>query len=279
MSQDNWTPLGPDLDTIMAQNPDPLRSLSEAKIPAILIRRAYEPEQCDGLIRRLLDRGLMRDPDDAEAAKEDPRSRIDIGTSLGNKGRDQEAFFAHAAETHELFETLFDGFPNPVTMMYDTLQTLGADKQVKVAHEPDGRLYGPAIFRVHYDGHTYRPHIDHVVLREKRFTYAVSRYKHQFAGVVCFQNADHEGRCTQAILHQCLWTPEIQRHIADDTFHEYADRENIHKYTVELEQGDLYFFNTRLIHEVPAVAGNAPRIVPATFIGYNPEDPEVFVWS
>ena len=34
-----------------------------------------------------------------------------------------------------------------------------------------------------------------------------------------------------------------------------------------------------LIHEVPAVGGDDPRIVLAVFIGYEPADPEVFVWS
>jgi hypothetical protein len=49
--------------------------------------------------------------------------------------------------------------------------------------------------------------------------------------------------------------------------------------TVNLEPGDLYFFNTQLIHEVPGVPGELPRIVLATFIGYSPDDDEVFVWS
>ena len=50
-------------------------------------------------------------------------------------------------------------------------------------------------------------------------------------------------------------------------------------YTFNLEQGDLCFFNTRLIHEVPAVEGDLPRIVLPTFIAYSPDDPEVYVWS
>ncbi len=129
-------------------------------------------------------------------------TRIDIGTSLGNRGGDQKAFFEHAVGTHELFRTLFEGFEDPVKRIYDALSRLAAGKPVRMAREPDGRLYGPAIFRVHYGGHTYKPHIDHVVLREKRFDYTVSRYPHQFAGVLCFQNASHEGRSTQAILHR-----------------------------------------------------------------------------
>src|SRR5205814_1947605 len=99
------------------------------------------------------------------ARRADPRTRIDIGTSLGNRGADQEAFFAHALETQALFRTLFDGFDDPVKVIYDALAALAEGKQVQVAREPDGRLYGPAIFRIHYGGHTYRPHIDHVVLR------------------------------------------------------------------------------------------------------------------
>ena len=91
-------------------------------------------------------------------------------------------------------------------------------------------------------GTTYKPHIDHVTLREKRFDYDVTRFGHQFAGVLCFQNALHEGRSTQAILHRCMWTPEVQESIATDTFPDYARRNGVSSYTVDLEQGDLYFY-------------------------------------
>jgi hypothetical protein len=278
-SDDRWEPLGPDLEAVFAAEPDPLRALSEARIPAILLRRAYPPAQCQGLIRRFIDRGLMRDPEDEETARIDPGTRIDIGSSLGNRGGDKEAFLAHAVGTHTLFETLFTGFDNPVDLIYTTLSALACGKRVMVAREPDGRLYGPAIFRIHYAGHRYRPHIDHVKLREKRVDYAVYRFDHQFAGVLCFQNAVHEGRSPQAILHRCLWTPDVQEAIATDTFPAYAAEHHIEQYCVELEPGDLYFFNTRLIHEVPSVGGTAPRIVLATFIGYSVDDPEVYVWS
>lgn len=277
-SDPTWTPVEPDLETAFARHPDPLCALSEARIPAIILRQAYDPAHCAGLIRRFIDRGLMRDPEDPALASE-TRRRIDIGTSLGNLGNDQEAFLRHAAGTHELFQTLFDGFQNPVQVIYDALSALAVGKQVQVAREPDGRLYGPAIFRIHYSDHAYRPHIDHVVLREKRFNYAVSRFQHQFAGVLCFQNDAHEEGSTQAILHRCLWTPEVQPAIQAGTFHAHAAERGIGHYSVNLRPGDLYFFNTRCIHEVPAIQGNQPRIVLAVFIGYSPEDGEVFVWS
>ena len=278
MSQTNdWLPAEPDMPAILARYPNPLQALAEADMPAITLRQAYDPEQGYGLIQRFLDQGRMRDPKDTDT--EDTRTRIDVGTSLGNLGGDKEAFLVDAAGTHKLFEHLFDGFVNPVTMIYDALSALAVGKEVKVAHEPDGRRYGPAIFRIHYTHHSYKPHIDHVTLREKRFDYAVSRFEHQFAGVLCMQNATHAGQSPQALLHRCLWTPEIQPHIADETFYQYATDNNIGNCQVDLEAGDLYFFNTRCIHEVPAVQGTNPRIVLAVFIGYSPDDPEVFVWS
>jgi hypothetical protein len=277
-AREPWIPAGPSIEAALARFADPLQALSEARMPAILLRRAYDPAQCAGLIRRFIERGLM--PDAGQHARmRDPTSRVDIGSSLNNRGADQEAFLRHAAETHALFRTLFDGFDDPVQTIYAALARLAPGRQVRTAREPDGRLYGPAIFRIHYGGHTYRPHIDHVTLREKRFNYAVSRFSHQFAGVLCFQNACHDGETTQAILHRCLWTPEVQPHIEAGTFPEYAAQHSVESCRVNLLPGDLYFFNTRCIHEVPAVQGRDPRIVLATFIGYSPEEEEVAVWA
>ena len=274
---ETWLPAGSDLETVTSRYDNPLRALSRAEIPAIVLRQAYNPDHCAGLIRRFIGRNLMRDPTDTES--DDTRTRIDIGTSLGNRGNDKEDFFQHAVRTHELFEHLFDGFDNPVNVIYDSLSALANGKRTITAREPDARLYGPAIFRIHYTLHTYVPHIDHVSLREKRFNYAVSRFEHQFAGVLCFQNAAQAGPATQAILHRCLWTEDVESHIAANAFHEYARQNNIENYRVDLEPGDLYFFNTRCIHEVPAVEGTDPRIVLAVFIGYSDDDGEVYVWS
>ena len=277
-SSENWIPVEPDLKAIQAHYADPLYALSQADMPAIMLRQAYDPNQCTGLIQRFCNMGLMRDPEDS-AYGGDQRVRIDIGTSLGIRGINQERFFQHSEGTHHLFKFLFDGFDNPVDLIYDALSDLAPDKQVKTAYEPDGRRYGPAIFRVHYHTQSYQPHIDHVRLREARTNYSVYRFEHQFAGVLCLQNADETGASTQAILHRCLWTEDVQPHIAEGTFYEYAAENNIEQCRVELSPGDLYFFNTRCIHEVPPVQGNHPRIVLAAFIGYSPDDDEIFVWS
>ena len=272
-----WQPTGPDIQTVLSDYADPLLALSKAEMPAVILRKMYDPEQAHRLIQRFINWGLIRDP--ADTASADRRTRIDIGTSLGNRGHDKEGFLRHAVGTHELFRYLFSDFDNPVEIMYRALSDLAAGKVVKVAQEPDGRRYGPAIFRIHYETHSYKPHIDHVTLREKRFNYAVARFEHQFAGILCLQNATQHGRAAQTILHQCLWTLDVQPHIEAETFPEYAAANNIGHYRIELAPGDLYFFNTRCIHEIPALDGDDPRIVLAVFIGYSPDDGEIYVWS
>ena len=219
-SETNWLPAEPDLKTVCDKYKDPIYSLSQAEIPAIILREAYSPEQCQGLIHRFTNMGLMRDEFDINSY--DKRTRIDIGTSLGNRGNDKDGFLAHAQVTHHLFQFLFAGFDNPVDLIYESLAAVSPGKDVKVAREPDGSLYGPAIFRVHYETHSYKPHIDSVKYREQRTDYAVYRFEHQFAGVLCVQNADANGKGTQAILHRCLWSEDVQPFIAEETFDQYA---------------------------------------------------------
>ena len=170
-TETSWIPAEPDLEAVCRNYPNPIHALSQAEMPAIILRNAYSPVQCQGLIERFTDMGLMRD--EAEVNSADKRTRIDIGTSLGNRGSNKPRFLAHAKETRRLFSFLFDGFDNPVSLIYESLSALSPGKEVKVAREPDGALYGPAIFRVHYETHSYKPHIDHVKYREQRTNYAV----------------------------------------------------------------------------------------------------------
>ena len=276
----SWEPLTPDLNTVFSLTDQPLQALADLEIPAVVLRRAYDPTLCRVLIQRFVGMGLMRDPvAPIPMDREDKRRRIDIGTSLGNRGHDKEAFFLHAVETHRLFRFLFEGFENPVDVIYHALQRLASGKRVQTATEANGRLYGPAIFRIHYEGQFYRPHIDHVLVREKRLGFSVSRFDHQFAGILCLQNASHSGRSPQGILHRCGWTPKVQPHLEAGSFHDYAAENKIENCRVELAPGDLYFFNSGGVHEVSQIAGDQPRIVLAVFIGYSPDEDNIYVWS
>src|SRR5438132_5788081 len=163
-----WELVEPDLQTALLAHERPLDALAAGAIPAVVLRGAYPPETCQRLYEKLLAEGLLYDPalpvpehlleaSVPEGYYREGRQgvergawqqhlatgkrRIDIGTSLGYRGSDPEAFFAHAAQTHQLFERLFAGLPSPVRLLYDRLRDLSRGKRVVTAHEPDGRRY------------------------------------------------------------------------------------------------------------------------------------------
>lgn len=307
-SSSAWIPAEPSVDAIRSAWERPLDSLAAAEVPALIIRQAWSPEKCTALVRKMVEKELLYDPNqpipekfiqasipegyfregksgevsqawDAEVIKSRARRRIDIGTSLGYRGSSQRDFFAHSEETFATFDDLFSDGDSPVDVLYQGLTDLSVDKQAVTAYEPDGRRYGPAIIRAHYGGYTYAPHFDSVRLREKRDDYQVFHFEHQFAGVLVLQNTQLGDQSAQCVLHHCLWEPEVDPWLRKRRFPEYAAENNISNVEVVLEPGDLYFFNTRCIHEVPGVAGDLPRIVLATFIGYSSDRNEIFVWS
>jgi len=306
MSTTDWSPVEPDLETARSCCERPLEEIASGRVPAVVLRQAWSPQNCSDLVERLIGEGLLYEagkpvpprfqkqsipegyyreghssvPSFAwQAQQATGRNRIDIGTSLGYRGSCPEAFFSSSLETNRQFDRLFEDHPNPIRLLYESLQALSVNQSVVTAHEPDGREYGSAIIRAHYGGYTYRPHFDSVRLREKRENYAVHRFEHQFAGVLVLQNSTAHGRTAQTVLHRCLWEPEVDPYLKAGTFDDYAAENDIANVEVCLEPGDLYFFNTRCIHEVPGVAGDQPRIVLATFIGFSADCDEIFVWS
>ena len=127
----DWLPAGEDLKQVLTTLKDPLRALSRAELPAIVLRRTCTAGQCAALLTRLVERGLM--PSAEEIARTE-RRRVDIGTSLANFGNDRDEFLNRSAESTELFQTLFDGVENPVTLIYHALATLAKSKRVITAH-------------------------------------------------------------------------------------------------------------------------------------------------
>ena len=231
-----------DITRLLDQEPDPFRAMSEMKIPGVIIRGAYPAAEVPKLVQRLIGRRLMRGPGDpveltsdgtfSEVVRDESGrvfkgskyvrleangrgrrpgmggwtpSRIDVGTSFGGVGwPNKQAFFDHASGTADLFSTLFDGLSDPVKTLYRCLSALATNttQHVTVAREPDGRTYGPAIFRVHYPGHDYQPHINHVgqTKRARQLyhlnpkpadipSYEIFRFDHQLAALICVQHS------------------------------------------------------------------------------------------
>ena len=276
MTTTAWAPVEAKTEEILARYPRPLEALAGGEVPAFVLRGSYPSEHCCALMERFVERGLLYDP---HATGDGPARRVDIGTSFGSHHRDREAFFAHSQQTHELFSTLFDGYRDPVRTMYESLAQLAPDKQVMTAREPDGRRYGPAIFRIYHAEIGHGPHYDSVAKRTQAFDYAVTRFEHQFAAVLCLQNSATEGDTGEPFLYNCPWTPELQPVLSGNTFPEHVAENGIERTQVHLEPGDLYFFFTENVHEVPSVVGDRPRAVLAMFFAMSPDDDEIFVWA
>jgi len=273
-SGQEWMPVEPDLETILARHPRPLDDLASGCISAVIIRQAFKPNHCAALIKRFYQQGLLCDPRRPGIAKV---PRVDIGTSLGKRRRDPEKFFRHAEQTHHLFASLFDGYDDPVKFIYETLSTLAPGKRIMVAHEPDARC--PAIFRTYYEGVGHSPHFDSVSKRSKLFNYTVSRFEKQFAAVLCFQNGKDDGENGQAYLYHRQWTPDLQDELQNGTFRQYAAAHGIERIRVELEPGDFYLFCSETIHEVPPFCGDTPRIVLPIICAMSPDNEKIFAWS
>ena len=270
-----WTPFEAPIGEILSQYPEPLLALAHNEVPAFVLRQHYDPAHCQALMQRFYQRGLLYDPHQTGAGA----SRVDICTSFGRHRADREAFHAHSAETLALFETLFDGYDDPVHSMYGALQELAPSKQVKTAREPDGRLYGPAIFRIYHRETGHGPHYDSVAKRSRAFEYQISRFKHQFAGILCFQTSSKEAGTGEPYLYNCPFQPEITEHLTREKFPAYVADQSIERVQVQLEPGDLYFFCTENVHEVPSIVGEQPRAVLAIFFAMSPDDDEIYVWA
>ena len=271
MTTTAWTPFEGTTEEILERYPRPLEALAGGEVPAFVLRGIYPADHCRALMERFGERSLLYDP---HVVSDGEARRVDIGTSFGHHRRDRDAFFAHSQQTHELFSTLFDGYCDPVRTMYEALAELAPDKRVMTAQEPDGRRYGPAIFRIYHAQLGHKPHYDSVARRTKAFDYAVSRFEQQFAGVLCFQNSAAVGDTGEPFLYNCPGSPELQPALLSD-FQNHVAENGIERAQVHLEPGDLYFFFSENVHEVPPVVGDRPRAVLAIFFATSADEDEI----
>lgn len=270
-----WAPLEADATTIARQFADPLGALSEGRVPAFVLRGAYPAADCQALIDRFEHRGYFNPETVGVESQLSGGSYLDLGTSLGRMGADRDAFFEHASRTHALFPRLFEGIADPVETIYRNLSILAGGKNVKTAVSDDGRLYGPAIFRIYKSEEGHKPHFDSVRRRTKS-GYEVARFEHQFAAVLCIKKGSAEG---DSILYRAKAEGAVEDAINAGDFPDYAAKYEIPSAHVELNAGDLYFFYTENVHEVPRVDRTDTRVVLAAFIAMSPDDDEIYVWS
>ena len=226
-----------------------------AGVPAVVLRGAYSPDHCRDLMRRFEQRGYFDPATVGQASQLSGGPYLDLGTSLGRLGADPAAFFAHAARTHELFATLFEGFADPVRTMYSTLSDLAEGKVVfKPRVNQTGGSTSPAIFRMYHAAEGHKPHYDSVAKRSRsRLRIRLSATSSaNSAGVLCLQTGD-DASADEPFIYRCWGTqPQVEEVLRQDRFAEYAAEHRIPRSQVRLTPGDLYFFCTENIHEVAA---------------------------
>lgn len=155
-------------------------------------------------------------PGHKDILAESVASRSDIGYSLGTGGNDPTTYWDKCAVVQDMFDEVLAPFPkerNPMHLMYDALEALGArSKRVATAYEERGS-YGPAIIRTHKPdndsgtGHTYIPHYDSVRRREVRDGFEVFKFDTQLAGILVLQAPDRvaqPGAETGNIYHDSI---------------------------------------------------------------------------
>lgn len=272
---DSWAPLEESAEVVARTYPQPLMALAEGTVPAFVIRGAYPAEDCRALMQRFDERGYFSRETVGVESQLSGGSYLDLGTSLGRLASDREAFFAHAQRTHELFPNLFSGLADPVDTIYRNLFALAAGKRVQTAVAKDGRRFGPAIFRIYQSEEGHKPHYDSIRRRTKS-SYEVARFTHQFAAVLCVKKGSIGG---DSILYRAKAEGKVEEAIGQEAFEVYAEQNNVPSVRVELDAGDLYFFYTENVHEVPPVDRDETRVVLAAFIAMSPDDDEIYVWS
>ena len=57
-----WTPAEGSPQEILKKYPKPLNALVSGEVPAIVLRQAFNPDHCAGLVERLYERGLAYEP-------------------------------------------------------------------------------------------------------------------------------------------------------------------------------------------------------------------------
>jgi hypothetical protein len=107
--------------------------------------------------------------------------------------------------------------------------------------------------------------------------------------LILLQPPEKDASAVDSIFYRKEWDHETAKKEGRDfgdlsgldpaAFHSYVEENLIDRYEVRLNEGDMYFFKSENVHEVPGFKGNRPRIVMATFFGYSPVEEEIFVWS
>ena len=158
-----WRPLvGTSAAELLAQDPDPLRALSEGRVPAIVLRNQLEPASLAALNAR-----LEREWHAPESSLWSRGRGLNAGagyigaafTSAIKWKLSPKQYANLAPKVHQRFEQA--GLHGPVSALYGAFRKLGAGRSVRTARDVStNRSFTPATFRMQPNGTYQQVHLD-----------------------------------------------------------------------------------------------------------------------
>ena len=132
------------------------------------------------------------------------------------------------------------------------------------ACEPDGRMYSPAVIRIHGDGVSNPLHNDRVMRDAAGSGLVVERLDLQFSCVTCIQECDSGG---ELMHYQRRWKPEDERFKANGLGYRDGVVDAAQVCTFRPQTGDVYLIDPTNYHAIRAVQGQ-DRITMGFFFGF-----------
>lgn len=246
-----------------------LRQLRDGQCAVLVIKNLLTEEESLALKRRIKERQQL-----ATVTRYSNGALTTIGPYLAKHLQSPGAYFNSAQATDVLF-------PDPGCdlrlKLRCALQRLFDLRSLEILREPDGRVYAPAVVRLHADGVSNPLHNDHIRRDSRNMQLKVSGLLTQFSCIACVQECDSGG---ELISYRRRWEPEDERFkIIDGLGYDRAVVRGYPRICFKPQTGDVYVINPTHYHEINQVAGRE-RITIGFFFGSFHEDMNaMFAWS
>lgn len=233
-----------------------LQSLIEQRSAVIVLRGLIGPEVLESARQ-----AVLRNRDQLVVTEYVNGRLVTIGPYLVKYLHRLDAYFAAAHMTDQLFQ---DPTGDLRRIVRERLAQVLGLRRLEVAAEPDGRLYAPAVIRVHRDGQANPLHNDNIMRDAASAPISLRSLRQQLSCIVCLQECDEGG---ELVHYQRPWgQADEQYKIASGLGYRPQVVSGSARMSYKPQSGDVYLINSTLYHEINEVRG-CDRITMGFFVG------------
>ena len=235
--------------------------LSNGKIPAIVLKKAFSLKTCKKITQKILNSNYITDG---------PGIDKKIGESLNSYLNQKETYFKKTELTDTKLENYFDTIDDPRIVMQKLLSII-FQKKISVAKE-NNLNYSKGVFRVHSSG-TFNIHRD--CARFEASNYKVSNFPLQFSATLHLQKAECGG---ELILYKKFWQQEDEKYRFPHFGYSKEVVTNTEFLKIKPDVGDIIIINPLHYHTISEIKGMSDRVSTGFF--FAPSDEHALVcWS